>query len=420
MKVLNVCTNDIKGGAARAAYRIHSGLKKIGVGSIMFVKNKASFDSSVITCSGYGRGLLGKISFYVDAIAYFYLMRIKNIKNPVLHSIALFSNFNKKQVERINPDIVNLHWICAGFMKPRDLIKIKKPIVWTLHDMWAFCGAEHYVGKCERYINGYLPNNRAEGESSFDFNRWIWNKKKRAWKDLDNISIITPSNWLAECARKSILFRNYRINVIPNGIDIEIFKPINKKTAREKLGLPLDKKFILFGAMSATSDPRKGFEYLEKALKLIDFKKKDDVEIIVFGSNGSTEGMLPFPTHYLGNVNDDDLLVIIYSAADVMVIPSLEDNLPNTIMESISCGTPCVGFNLGGIPDMIDHKLNGYLAKPLDSNDLARGIEWVLEDKLRWENLSKNARKKVEENFSIKIVAKKYEDLYKNILENKK
>jgi glycosyltransferase involved in cell wall biosynthesis len=283
--------------------------------------------------------------------------------------------------------------------------------------MWAFCGAEHYVGECRRYIDGYDSNNRPTGESGFDINRWVWNRKKKVWKNLKNITIVTPSRWLAECAKTSVLFKGYRVEVIPNGIDTDIFKPMDKELARKKLNLPFDKKLILFGAMNAMSDLRKGFKYLEEALKNIKFEKKKDIEIVVFGSaNSGDNNELLFPAHYLGNINDDKVLSMVYSAADVMVIPSIEDNLPNIIMESISCGTPCVGFNLGGIPDMIDHKVNGYLAKPLDSVDLAKGIEWILEDDARLLELSKNARIKVLEIFDMDIVARKYLSLYREII----
>jgi glycosyltransferase involved in cell wall biosynthesis len=313
-----------------------------------------------------------------------------------------------------------LHWICGGFVSVKDikkLAKLNKPIVWTLHDMWAFCGAEHYARDTKRYIEGYNKNNRPNFEKGLDLNKWTWKRKTRYWNKID-FNVVTPSRWLAECAGESHLLKNKRIEVIPNGIDTKIFKPTEKEIAREILNLPQNKKLVLFGAMNATKDPRKGFEFAKKAMRELSEKEEnEDMELVVFGASKPEEEVdFGFKVNYLGKISDEASLALIYSAVDVFVTPSLEDNLPNTIMESLACGNPCVGFSVGGIPDMIDHKYNGYLAEYKNSKDLAEGIEWVLEDS-NYEKICQNAGEKATKNFDAKVIAGKYIDLYISILD---
>ncbi|MFM6308601.1 MAG: glycosyltransferase, partial [Dolichospermum sp.] len=223
------------------------------------------------------------------------------------------------------------------------------------------------------------------------------------------------SHWLADYARKSSLFQNLRIEVIANGLDAQVYKPIDQKIARNLLNLPLDRKLVLFGAIKSTSDRRKGFHLLEPALRKLseDKNHKNDVELVIFGASPPSEvPNLGLPIHYLGRLNDDIALALLYSAVDVFIAPSVQDNLPNTVMESLACGTPCIAFDIGGMSDMIEHQQNGYLAKHFDIDDLVRGITWVLEDeeRLRW--LGGNGRKKVEQKFTLEIQAHNYLYIY--------
>ena len=415
MKLLLVNTNDISGGAAIAAYRLLKGLQKNGVQSQMLVQSKKSDDYSVIGPHSKWQKNFGKLKPMLDNIPItFYKYRKK-----IMFSPAITPDNISKKIQDINPDIVHLHWIALGFIKIETLAKISKPMIWTLHDMWAFTGGCHYDEECKKYIKncGCCPTLNSNKEK--DLSCKIWKRKKKAWENLD-LTIVTPSSWLGECARESSLFCNTRVEVIPNGIDLNRFKPIDKNIARDILCLPKDKKLILFGSLSALSDKRKGFSLLKEALKKYFSKENKGIELIIFGSSKPRdEENLSFKTHYLGRLNDEISLALVYSAADVMIVPSMQDNLPNTVMESLACGTPVVAFNIGGIPDMIEHQKNSYLAIPFKTEDLAYGIKWVLEDDGRRKKLSENAREKVIKEFDIVKIAKRYEDLYEDVLKTK-
>jgi glycosyltransferase involved in cell wall biosynthesis len=216
------------------------------------------------------------------------------------------------------------------------------------------------------------------------------------------------------------LFQESRIEVIPYGIDTEIYRPIDQPIARNLLKLPQDRKIILFSAFNTTKDPRKGFAQLEAALRLISQTSwGEHISLLVCGSSKPPQGIeLEVPIHFLGRLNDDISIALAYSAADLFVAPSMQDNLPNTVMESLACGTPCVAFKVGGMPDLIDHQVNGYLAKPFEVDDLAQGIIWILE-KLKQETfLRQAAREKVEREFCLELQAKRYMALFEELLSN--
>jgi glycosyltransferase involved in cell wall biosynthesis len=421
MKILLVNTNDISGGAAIAAYRLLKGLQQNGVQAQMLVQSKKSDDYSITGPQRKWEKAFGKLRPIIDSVP----VRFYKQRKKIIFSSAILPDNIFKKIQDINPDIVHLHWIAGGFIKIESLAKIKKPIVWTLHDMWAFTGGCHYDEECGRYINscGHCPILGANKKN--DLSSKIWRRKKRAWKNLD-LTIVTPSSWLGECAKKSSLFSQTRIEVIPNGLDLNRFKPVDKNIARDILYLPKDKKLILFGALSALSDKRKGFPLLREALKNIFSKEnKDielskenkDIELVIFGSSKpKDEEDLGFKTHYLGHLNDEISLALVYSAADVMIVPSIQEAFGQTASESLACGTPVVAFGNTGLSDIVEHQKNGYLAKSFDTGDLARGIKWVLGDDKRWKKLSENAREKVVNEFDIVKVAKRYEDLYRDIL----
>ncbi|MFM5901619.1 MAG: glycosyltransferase family 4 protein [Dolichospermum sp.] len=413
IKPLLINTNDINGGAARAAYRLHQGLKNIGVDSQMLVSNKDSDDHTVVgSTSKLSKGI-GKLKPTLDSLP----LQIYPQRDRSTYSVQWLPDNLAAQVAQLNPDIINLHWINAGYMQIETLAKFKKPIIWTLHDMWAFTGGCHYNKDCTNYTEscGACPQLYSNKEK--DLSNWVWRRKAKAWKDL-NLTIVTPSHWLADYARKSSLFQNLRIEVIANGLDAQVYKPIDQKIARNLLNLPLDRKLVLFGAIKSTSDRRKGFHLLEPALRKLseDKNHKNDVELVIFGASPPSEvPNLGLPIHYLGRLNDDIALALLYSAVDVFIAPSVQDNLPNTVMESLACGTPCIAFDIGGMSDMIEHQQNGYLAKHFDIDDLVRGITWVLEDeeRLRW--LGGNGRKKVEQKFTLEIQAHNYLYIYENL-----
>ena len=413
LRILHLNTSDIQGGAARAAYRIHRGLKALGHDSSMLVQSKTSDEYDIKEFGSKFQTMSSKVCFYLEHLP---LKMYKN-RNKSIFSPAIFSANSEKDVDDINPDIIHLHWdITRGFTRIGTLKKFNKPIVWTFHDMWGFTGGCHYDGECGRYTErcGNCPVLNSSREN--DLSRKIWTHKYKAWKDID-LTIVSPSSWLAECAKSSSLFKVRRVEVVHNGIDLNVFKPIDKSIATDILGIDKDKKIILFGAMSATSDKRKGFQYLEKALSQLPKTDYDQYVLVVMGaSEPKSPPKFGLECLYLGRLHDEVSLSLLYSAADVFVAPSIQENLANTVVESLACGTPVVAFNIGGMPDMIEHKINGYLAQPFEPEDLARGIKWVLEDEERKKCLSQKAREKAKMCFDVKQVAQQYLKLYEEVL----
>ena len=414
MKILIINTSDIQGGAARAAYRLHKSLLVQNIDSQMLVQNKSSDDFTVIADTSKISRAINKLRPTLDSIPIrFYKERTKTLFSP---SWFGFNNIVDK-INEINPDIVHLHWICGSMIKIEDLVRIKAPIVWSLHDNWAFTGGCHIMWKCEKYKNNCGSCPRLGSENENDLSRKIFNRKQKTFSKISNMTIIGLSEWLNECSKNSRLLKDKKHINLPNPIDTNIFKPFDKEKSRELWSLTKDKKLILFGANSATSDINKGFKELSEAMKKLN--KNDNIEFVVFGSSTPKVSQnFGFKTHYLGHLHDDVSLVTLYSAVDVMVVPSLQENLSNAIMESLACRTPVVGFDIGGNSDMVEHKVNGYLAKPFDTSDLSNGIEWILNNE-NYDELCQDAREKVLREFDSKLVAKKYIELYNSILSHK-
>lgn len=414
MKILHVNYSDIVGGAARAAYRIHTALMKNGLDSKMMVAWKVSQDKSVIRFP---------LSYSYRERRNKYAQKIVSLQvtaNPVLHSLNLFPSGMHKEINASVADIVHLHWINYELISIPEVAKITKPIVWTLHDMWAFSGAEHYddLNEPARYQEGYLSSNRPAGHGGLiDIDRWTWQRKKKHWAG-KKFHFVTPSQWLAGCLHTSALFQAPVVQVIPNPLDTENFKPVDRNEARKLLGLPADKMLILTGTYSIDHDLRKGIDLFREALNLnLHDGEFSDIEIIIFGSDEAVNKKLfDQRVHDVGRIEDDRRLAMLYCAADVFIIPSRQDNLPNTVVEALACGTPCVAFRVGGMPDMIDHQVNGYLAEPFDTKDLARGIQWVLRDSDRHAGLCSAARKKAEQHYGYQQVCRQYSRLYEEVL----
>lgn len=415
MKILHVNTNDIEGGAARAANRLHKGLLHNNIYSRMLVLNKKTDDFTVLTLeTNKQRKLKAKIRLFKDEkIKALYPQRLRKPWSCNLFRNRDLINF----INRSDFDLVNFHWINAGMLSVKDIKNITKPIVWTMHDMWPFTGGCHYTGICEQYKTICTKCYQLSKEKTTFLSKLIFDNKVKSYKNV-NIVCVSPSKWLAECAKKSYLLKNKKIVVIQNGLDLSIYKNIDKNTARNLLNLDKDKKYVLFGAMSSTSDKRKGYDLLKKALSILkqNFNIKN-IELLVFGASKPERiENLGFNITYLGQINDDVYLNILYNCADVFVAPSREDNLPNTVVEAISCGLPVVAFDIGGMPDIIEHKENGYLAVPFNEAELAKGINFMLESKEKWNMLSQNALKKAKQTYDINLVSQKYIDLYKSIL----
>jgi len=411
VNILHLSTSDIEGGAARAAYRLHRGLQQIGVTSRMLVRAKSSGDRTVTAL----KDPITKLGPPLNGLPVQLYSRRDRVN---LFSPQWFPDRIQPGVNTLNPDIVNLHWISNGYLQVETLASLNKPLVWTLQDMWPFTGGCQYSQDCQGYQEtcGHCP--QLGSQQAWDLSRWVWQRKQRAWRRL-SLTIVAPSRWIADCARSSSLFRDRRIEVIPFGLDTGKYKPVPKPTARNLLGLPQDKQLILFGALAATKDHRKGFHLLLPALQQLSGSGlRDQIELVVFGSTELDNPVdLGFPAHYLGHLNDDLSLAIVYAAADVMVVPSLQESFGQTASEAMACGTPVVAFNATGLQDIVDHQQTGYLATPFKVEDLAQGIAWVLTNPTQHQTLCTQARKKAEQTYGLERQARQYQALYEDMLQ---
>ena len=412
MKVLILNSSDINGGAARAAYRLHRSLLEQGVDSQMLVQDKIGDDSTVIGPDSKFTKLLAKVRPTIDSLPImFYRKRTQALFSP---SWLGFNSISKK-INELNPDIVHLHWICGGMLRIEDLSIIKAPIVWSLHDMWPFTDGPHYCEDTNSYIKECGKSRVLGSNNSGTLSRKVFKRKQNTYKKLNNLHIVGLSNWINNCSMSSTLLKEKKHINLPNPIDVNIFKPLDKSISKYIHNLPKDKKLVLFGAMNAATDPRKGFRELLESLEKLN---ENNVELVIFGSSKPKEKSqisTRYKINYIGQLSDDISLNVLYNAVDVMVVPSLQENLSNAIMESLSCGVPVVAFDIGGNKDMVTHKENGYLANPFDIEDLKNGISYILNHK-NYHIISNNARNKVLQDFDSKIVSKKYIKLYKSIL----
>jgi glycosyltransferase involved in cell wall biosynthesis len=278
--------------------------------------------------------------------------------------------------------------------------------------MWPFTGICHHARDCGNFSKKCQKCFFLNVKTS-DLSSMIFIKKER-YIYKNKINLVGCSEWITNKIRASALGKDKNILSFPNPIDTHVFKQTNKAKARHELNLPFEKKLILFGAL-ITTDKRKGIDYLFQAINILHSK---DIELVVFGqAKGNMDEQLCIKINSMGYMTDIEQIVALYNAVDIFVTASLEENLPNTIMEAMACGTPCAGFNVGGIPEMIDHKQNGYVAEYKNSEDLAAGIEWVLENTEK-SGLSDACIKKVKENYSEPVVANKYISLYSDLLNN--
>jgi len=419
MKVLLLNTSERTGGAAIAANRLMKALINTGIEAKTLVLNKQTDDKNVIAIqSSFLKKQFAKWNFLWERWIIFVHNRFSR-KNLFKVSIAN-TGFDVSEHPLVKAaDIIHIHWINQGFLSLKSiksLIQLGKPIVWTMHDLWISTGICHYPGKCEKYKTLCCNCPMLLENKIHDLAFKIFSKKSKL--NLNQIQYVGCSRWIADEIKKSNLLKSANILSIPNPIDTNIFYPKDKTAVRKKLQLPVDKRLLLFSA-AKISDTRKGGIYFIEACELICRKYPElaqTVEIVLLGKGDklfSNEAKIT--THTLHYISDDSNLTDVYSAVDIFVIPSLEDNLPNTIMESMACGTPCVGFNTGGIPEMVDHKTNGYITENKSAEDLAQGILWTLFE-ANYERLSQNTRQKVVNCYSENVVAKQYIELYKTVI----
>ncbi len=413
MKVIHINQSDYIGGAARAAYRIHWSLRDIGVDSCMWVNRATLGDWTV-------KGASSKKELALNLIRPSLVLPLKRLArtNNAPHSINILPSNWVNKINQSDADVINLHWINGEMISIKEISRITKPIVWTLHDMWAFCGAEHYT-EHERWREGYTRFNKVDEGFSFDLNRFVWREKRRYWKE--PLNIISPSIWLAECVKHSALMQGWPVQFIPNPIDSHKWNCIDKAAARNILNLPRNKSLILFGAIGGASDPRKGFDLLEESLKVLRLNKDlvNRIELVIFGQLPPKQYPdLGFEMHFLGHLHDDPSLNLVYSACDVFVLPSRQDNCPLTVIESQASGTPVIAYDNTGAPSIIEHKKTGYLARAFDAIDFANGILWAIDNAkdLNPQEIALFAKN----SFGADKVAKQYNDFYKDILSKRR
>lgn len=408
MKVIHLSNSDISGGAAIAAYRIHRSLLDRRLHSCMWVNFAKSEDWTVNGPNGKFSKAFAQIRRHLVRP----FLKVMKTDNNILHSPNIFPSSWSKKINKSDADIAHLHWVGAEMASIKDIGGFSKPAIWTLHDMWAFCGAEH-VSWDNRWQEGYTIKNRPHNEIGFDLNRWTWDRKIKYWKR--PLNIVAVSNWLAECAKKSLLMKDWPITVIPNCLNTEIWKPVDKKLARELLGLPKDDPIIAFGTYGANSEYHKGFDLLEEAFECLR-EDNNNVMLAIFGQTTPKKSKdFGFKMNFMGHFNDEISLRLFYSAIDMLVVPSRIEAFGQTASESMACGTPVVAFRTSGLIDIVDHKVNGYLAKPYESEDLANGIKYILNSS-NYLELSNNSRKKALKKFDSTIVAQQYEQLYNELL----
>tara|TARA_B100001093_G_C26824533_1_gene1013401 strand:- start:1153 stop:2466 length:1314 start_codon:yes stop_codon:yes gene_type:complete len=429
MNVLHIGKSDLLGGASKASYRIHQSIKNnanLSIKSKMRVIKKISLDEDIISKNNpFHNNYYPKFITLINKI-YRYGLRTEN---PVIHSTAILNTGLAKELNHNklskDIDIFHLHWLGDITMSIEEIGSLAKPIVWTLHDQWPFCGAEHYVYLDKknnlidkRYYDNYSKDSRLGFEYGKDINRITWLRKEKNWKK--NIYIVCPSKWMTKCAKKSSLFRNNPIFTIPNPLDTKSWAPIDQLKAKNYLNISSSKKIILFGAINIINDARKGAKLLFDALRIFrkistqDLQKK--IILLAFGQDLKDIKLdTDFPIRFTGHISDNKKLNIIYSAADVFVNPSLQESFGQTGSEAHSCATPVLAFKNSGLADIVDHLKTGYLAEPFNTFSLAEGIRWILEDEKRNKNLGANARLKALKNWDYAIVSKMYSNLYEKI-----
>ena len=410
MRVLIVNTSERTGGAAVAASRLMKALNNNGVKAKMLVRDK---ESDSLTVVGLPKSPMLHWHFLWERLVIFCRLHFSR-KHLFEIDIANTGSDITKLREFQEADVIHLHWINQGMLSLNGICKILrsgKPVVWTMHDIWPATGICHLTLGCHYFVNRcanckYLPG----GGGSNDLASRIWQKKQQMQAD-ENIYYVACSRWLESEAKTSALLKGQKITSIPNPIDTHIYKKGSKEEARQRLGLPLDKKLILFASQRVTNE-NKGMSYLIEACRQL----SDQCEVVILGGHAEeVVEQLPMKAYPLGYVNEEQRIVDVYNAADVFVLPSLSENLPNTIMEAMACGVPCVAFKVGGIPEEIDHLKNGYVAAYRDAEDLAKGIAWVLEE-ADYESLSQQAVHKVMQCYSQQSVSVKYLEVYQQAM----
>lgn len=403
IKVLHLVSGSLSGGAARGAYWLHQGLLNLGIESKVLIKSREIIDDSSVhsILTGNKQKLKGVLDSQLDQLPVKFYRRRKDF---------IFSTGTRGFDITKHPlyqwaDLIHMHWINDGFISIKDVGKIEKPILWTLRDMWPFTGGCHYSMDCIKYKTGCGSCIQLGSTKKYDLSHLILRRKEKNYSS--KMQIVAISSWLKEKAKESRVFKDFKIHTIPNNVNCTDFFPIDKKLARNILGIKTTKRIILVGAQDV-KDFYKGFGKFLAAIETLD---RENYYLAFFGRfDKETIERLGFEFKNLGFLNDIISLRLLYSAADVFVAPSIMDAFGKTLVEAMACGTPVVCFDATGPKDIVDHKINGYKAIPFEIEDLSRGIKWVLSNN-RVE-LNSEARNKALKMFDTEVIANQYSKLY--------
>jgi len=422
MKVLLVGKSADTGGAAIASYRLMEILRERGVDIKMLVQEGEKGKEAVYSTT---RTVIKKQINFLRFVweRLLFLRHEKSREIRFLFSLAnTGERLSRNHLVR-EADILHLQWVNGGFLSRksiRKLLSLGKPVVWTFHDMWPMTGGCHHALTCDHYMQEcgdciYLKHPRKK-----DLSHRLWKRKKRMYLDR-SFTVITPSKWMAERVKESSLLGHMEVHTIHNPVDQTRFRPADRQQACRNLGLDPSRRYILFGAASV-KNLYKGFTYFQEAVRLLsgDPDMSEGVEILIFGkARGDVSGMFPLKTHVVDYVHSEHTMVDLYNAAHLYALSSLQDNFPSTVMESMLCGTPVAGFRTGGIPEMITHLEDGYLAEFKSAGDLAEGIKWILSYN-PYPELSRKVRSAAVRRFSMERSAEKHVELYRKLIDRNK
>ncbi len=404
MRVLHINQSDTYGGAAIAGYRLHQGLLSQGVDSRLMVGRMETNDDRV--------SLVPHVSPFEQ--------QFKRVTQKFgFNHVHLWSTFQIAHHDFYqSAEVLNFHNIHTGFFNYLALPRLvkRKPAVLTLHDMWLFTGHCAYSYGCDRWKIGCgdCPDLTIYPAMRRDSTRWEWKLKDWLYNQAA-FSVIAPSRWLADLAHQSLLSR-FPIYHIPNGIDLEVYQPLNRADCRSKLQIPPDRQVILF-VSHTLKDARKGGDVMLQALGRLPNSAKSNLVLLAMGEEGDNiAAQVGIDTISLGYVKEEHLKAIAYSAADLFVFPTRADNLPLVLQESMACGTPMVSCDVGGVSDLVRPDVTGYLAKPEDVEDLSRGIQMLLNYPEQRRKMGEACRSIAVSEYSINLQVQRYLDVYQQSL----
>ncbi len=409
MRVCLLNTYDRQGGAARACLRLYQGLRGAGADATLLVREKSDGDAAVRAVGGV---IAGRVRDLLDYLP----LKLYPHRQPHNFSRARMPSRVCAEVIRLSPDIVHLHWIPQGLVSIEALAGFRAPIVWTLHDSWPFTGGCHLPGECRRFEErcGSCPVLGSDRQA--DLSLSVWERKRRCYP-LKRMTIVAPSRWMADRVQASSLLRDCPVEVISNGVDIKMYSPGDRAAARNALGLPQDRNIILFGAKNAYTDHNKGFDLLCSALEQFSPDMKARTTLVAFGDSPRNRRSLPeFDVIERGVIDDEATLVALYRSANLLALPSRQENLPNVTSEAMACGLPCVAFTVGGVPEQIRHRENSCLVEAFDTDAFAAEIATLLQNEELCRTMALRAMRDAELNYSVELVVKQHLELYRRIV----